>query len=444
MPIQATMLKHSPKHISLAVAGVFLATSGVAAQPLLTLDEAVRIAMEQNRTIQLSRNDAAIGSNNATAGNAGFLPKLDLAAGIVGAISNTHQRLSNGDVTERTGASSSTATAGLTASWTVFDGFRMFNRNDQLDMQRDLASLGYAYTREQVHAAVVAAYFDVVAQQRALEVLSEGLKLSEDRVRLAQTRYEAGNSAKQDLLQARVDLNADRSAQMRQEADLANARTQLNVVLARPVGTEFSVADTIPLAPALDYAELERKAIDENLLLSQLRLRIELARVDRRLVDAARYPKLAVSLGYNFQQADNQASLIASNRTVGPSYGVALSMNLFDGFNTNRDAENADVEIASSRIAYADAEAKLKGDLTVAYASYRNRMNVVTLERENLAIARENLDLTLVRFNAGAIIPLQLREAQTAYVAAGGRLLTAEYEAKIAETNLLELSGAFR
>jgi outer membrane protein len=265
--------------------------------------------------------------------------------------------------------------------------------------------------------------------------------LSEDRVRNVELKYQVGENSKRELLQAKVDLNADRSAMLKQEATLANSKTTLNQVLARNEEQNFSVTDTIPLTENFDYTSLRAEAIAANSRIQAARVGRDLAQTDLRVANAARYPKVGLLLGYNLLQANTQTGSVASNTNFGLTYGLTASMNLYDGLNTERETENARIAIASSDITYDEAVKALDADLARAYKNYTNRLQVVALERDNLGIARENLDLAMERYKVGVLIPLELREAQAAYVSAESRLVSAQYDAKQAETDLLRLSG---
>jgi outer membrane protein len=410
-------------------------------QELLTLDAALGMALDSNRTVRLAANEAAIARNNYTRGNAGFLPRLDLTATAGGNLNNTRQELSSGEIIHRSGASSSSMTTGLGLTWTVFDGFRMFRQYDALKLEQEYEEIEVSRTREIVSAQVIRAYYEVVVEQMSLKVLAATVATSEDRVNNVQLKYEVGENSKRELLQAKVDLNADRSTLLRQGVTLANAKIALNALLARDPATQFTVIDTIVIAKGLVYDELWREALASNRAIRQAQVARSLAEIDRKLVSSARYPRVGINLGYNLAQTDNQVGNVASNRNAGLAYGLTASMNLFDGFNTNREEENAEIRIQSSAIELAEAEQAAQSELLAAHTNYLNRIDVVALERDNVALARENLDLALERYKVGSIIPLELREAQNAYVEAESRFLSATYDAKLAETELLRLSG---
>jgi len=437
------MLKNCSAHPLRAALPLLLAIlpATLGAQELLTLDAALRIALDSNRVVRLAANEAEIARNNYTSGNAGILPRLDLTAGVGGTLNNTRQELSSGEIQQRSGAASNNLNTGIGLTWTVFDGFRMFHQYDELKLERDLGELDVDIAEESLIAQVTRGYYDVVLEQRALEVIAAVIKTSEERLRNVELKYEVGENSKRELLPAKVDLNADRSAMLRQQVALTNAKTTLNALLARDPATPFAVADTIIVVGDLAYDALLREALAANRRIREAQINRSIAEIDRKQVTSARYPRVGLTLGYNLSQAENAVGNIASNRNAGLTYGVTAQMNLFDGFNTNREAENADIRIASSELDLAEAEQQVETEMLKAYTNYRNRLEVMTLERQNVLLARENLDLALERYRAGAIIPLELREAQNAYVAAESRLLSAEYDAKLAETDLLRLSG---
>lgn len=411
------------------------------AQDTLTLDAALRMAHDANYSLRRAGNDLAIARNNNTAGAAGMLPSVDLTAGYVGALNNVNQHLTTGDVVQRTNAAANTYTSGLGITWTVFDGFRTTTQRHRLDELEQLSSESYRSTDEDLTSQVIKSYYDIVQQQKVLGVTKQAVSLSEQRLENVQLKYQVGENSKRELLQARVDLNADRSTEIRQESTLDNSKTSFNLLLARNAATPFAVIDTIAVATDLDYQALLRESLDNNSTVRAARISSSLAELDLRTAESARYPKVGVNFGYNFLQADGQTGSVINNRTNGWGYGLTASLNLFNGFNTNRDIENSQIEIASSELILKQATDQVASDLLRAYQNYTNRLQVVALEEENVGIAKENFELAMDRYRVGTLIPVELREAQNAYVAAESRLVAARYDAKQAETDLLLLSG---
>lgn len=421
---------------------VVVATVSVAqSQEVLTLERAQQIARQSNAAIRLAEAEVKIAQNNVTRGNAGFLPKMDATAGYTGSITNTEQEYRTGEVVNRTGATSTNYNAGVGVSWTAFDGFRMFNAYDQLQKREELAKAGLESDAEELAWRVAVAWYDVVRQQQQLWVLRQSIIMSEGRLQLVQMKYEVGENSKRELLPAKVDLNSDRSAALRQEAVLRNAKATLNLLLVRDAVTDFSVPDSVTLDELLDESVLRQEAIATNRRLRAARIARDLAGLGVDEVRANYYPRLGLNLGYNFTGSNAEASLVNSNTSNGLTYGATASLNLFDGFNTSRQMENAKIAIEAAELEYQDAERAVISQLAQAFIMWRSRLELVKLERENVEIARQSLDIAQERFNVGTIIPLELREAQTALTEARSRLLAALYDAYLSQVDVMRLSG---
>jgi outer membrane protein TolC len=120
---------------------------------------------------------------------------------------------------------------------------------------------------------------------------------------------------------------------------------------------------------------------------------------------------------------------------------VSLTFDLFDGFNRWRRQQNAEIRTTNAQFAVEDVRSQLVTALTSAYDRYRNRLRLVELERQNRAAVQANVDVALKQFELGTITSVELREVQEQFIEAESRLLTAQFEAKQAEVELLRLSG---
>jgi hypothetical protein len=110
----------------------------------LTLRKCLEIGLEQNYDVRIVRNEERVSDNNATAGNAGMLPTVDLSAGYTGTLDNDRTVTPrNGDATTETGVYDQTANVGLAVNWTLFDGLRIRTNYKRLkEMQVPVVLLG--------------------------------------------------------------------------------------------------------------------------------------------------------------------------------------------------------------------------------------------------------------------------------------------------------------
>jgi outer membrane protein TolC len=409
----------------------------------LRLDEAVQQALDENPQAQIARRAVDIAENNYSVGNAGFLPTLSGRADYTETIANSEQTFLGGETQNTDGARSTRSGAGAELRWTVFDGLRPFAAYDRLEAERDRQK---AATEEQLAvlaADVIGGYYNVARLQQQLTVLREAVAISRERLRIAEVRNEVGSASDLQVRQAQVDLNADSAQVLRQEVELANAKSRLNQLLGRSdeADTRYAVSSTIAVDEGLDYAALRDTAVQESPALAQAQEALRSAQAEQREVRSDFFPKIDLTTGVNYSQLDSESGFVQQSNTTDITYGVSLTFDLFDGFNRWRRQQNAEIRTTNAQFAVEDVRSQLVTALTSAYERYRNRLRLVELERKNRAAVQANVDVALKQFELGTITSVELRDVQEQFIEAESRLLTAQFEAKQAEVELLRLSG---
>ena len=422
---------------------LLLATwTSVQAQALLTLEEALAVARENNYALRIAQGEVAVAANNASVGNAGFLPSLSLSAGRSGSVANSNQTFIGQEPREQVGALSNQRRATALLDWTLFDGLSRFATLDRLQALERQQTIQAEQTSDVVLADVTISYFDLVRQQEQVGVLEEAVELSAERLRIAEVRRDLGSSSEQEVRQARVDLNADRAALLRQQLALTEAKANFVQLLGRPGPPGFAVVDTITLGPPFNAEALADAALEVNPSLRFAEQDRRVAQLTRREIRAERFPTVGAEVGYAYSNQNAEAGFLTESRSLDFTYGLTAQFSLFDGFNRRRRIQNAQVQVRNAEVAVEQARAQLQTELVQQFESYEISLELVALEQENLEAARLNVEVALERFRLGTTTSVELREVQETLTAARSRLLTAQFEAKRAETELLRLSGA--
>lgn len=413
------------------------------AQEVLTIEEAVQIGLENNYSIRISGNNAEISENNFSLGNAGFFPLIFADVMKSRSIEDSETVFADGNIPNRSdeGAESTTTSAGVRLDWTIFDGLQMFTSYNRLQHLRDMGEDQFRLTIEQTIADITNVYYNIVLQKKAVAVLENTLEVSQERIRIAETKKDLGSGSEYDLLQARADLNADSAALIRQEVQLANARILLNELLARDINEQFDVNEDIDLQQQMKYVQLEQKMMADNTVLGIARINQDVAKLEIREIQGERYPEVVINLGYNYNKNESGSGFIEFSRSNGLNYGLTARVDLFNGFDINRRVENARINLKNQELELEQQRKELEGNLSSEYQNYTNALKLVDLESQNMEYARRSLDIALERFQLGTITSVELREAQRTLIAAENRLIQAQFEAKMAETELLRISG---
>lgn len=408
----------------------------------LSPGQAVQIALEQNYNIRLARLTEEEIRNNLSYGNAGFLPGLTAGATQSNSITNSRQEYLSGQINEREGAKSNTFSSNLSLSWTIFDGFRMFNQYSLLSKQLAAGELSTRVQVENTITAVLGGYYNIVQLKNRARVYEKAVQLGEERVQIARDMQVIGSGSGLEVLQAEVDFNTDRSQLLDLQKRIAEAEIALNLLLARDPATLFSVEDTIALMPPFDYEQLRNKMDAGNAALQISEMETEMAMNRLKDIQGRRWPVVGVNLGYNFNVQSSQSGFVIDGRTSGVNYGVTASMSIFDGFNVNRQQKNARIGLESARLQLESHKSELEALLLSTHKAYQARLQMLALEKSNRVTAEVNFDVASERFRLGELSGLEYREAQKNLLQADERLISAGYEVRLLEIALLQISGA--
>lgn len=413
----------------------------VTGQSILTVEDAVKTALENNYDIRIAANELKIDKTNVTLGNAGALPVVTANVVDNNGIQNSKQTRSDGTVNELDNAKNNSLNYGVGLNWTVFDGFRMFARYDQL---KELQKLGEAELRLAVLTRisdVISTYYTIAQQQQQLSALDTTIVISKQRLELANNRYTIGKASKLEVLNAQVDLNTDTTNLLRQKELYANTKIALNQLMARDPLIDYSVIDDITIDRDLKLDELMNLAQKQNPQLEAQIISKRVAELQLKQVKAGRYPTIGINTGYNFSRTESSLGFTTQTSANGLTYGFTASMNIFDGFNQNRNEKVARLQVENAKILIEQQTETLKTQLASAFQTYLTNMQLADLEAKNEEIARQNLDITMDKFRIGTIPTIEFRTAQLNYVTAQTRNSEAQFQAKLSEVALKELAG---
>jgi outer membrane protein TolC len=412
------------------------------AQEVLTIEDAVKIALENNYEIKIASNNLLIDKTNVSSGNAGMLPKVAATIADNNSVQNISQTRSDGTVTKLDNAKNNSLNYGVGLDWTIFDGFKMFAKLDQL---KELQKLGEAQLKLTIITKISdvnATYFDLVQQQQQLSALDSTIVISNQRLTLAQNRFTIGKASKLEVLNAQVDLNTDKVTLLRQKELYINTKILLNQILARDAKTNFIVVDTITVDSTLLLPELNVLAEKQNPQLEAQVINKRVSELQLKQIKATRYPTVKVNTGYNFAESQSSLGFTTQSSARGLNYGFSASLNLFDGFTQNRNEKIAKIQIENSKMVIDQQSLSLNSALATSYQTYLTNLELIALEEKNEAIAKQNLTITLDKFRIGTITTLEFRTAQLNYVNAKVRYSNAQFQAKLSEIALKELAGS--
>lgn len=422
---------------------IFLASLSLKGQVVYDLNECIKIGLERNFSLLIAKNSESIAKNNFTIGNAGFLPSLDLTSRYSGTLNDSKQNFTDGSQTVSNGVNNTITSAGLTMDMTIFNGFNVQTTYKKLNELKQIGELSTQLAIENLVTDIISGYYNYIQQVELLNNLEYAVTLSKERLRIDEDRYLLGSNSKLQVLQSRVYLNADSSRLSKQMEVVRAAGIGLNELMAvDDLSSKFVSKDTsINVVPDLLYEKLLEETLLKNTTLLIASKNKIISEYDYKIIASRSYPYLSASSGYNYSFNTYSDGTTKNLETNGMSYGLTFGMNIFDGLNQRRNIRNSSIDIKNKELRYLEIEQSVKADLITIYSAYSNYLRLMTLEKQNLQTATENLDIAMERYKLGSLSGIDLREVQKSLLDAKESLLSVEYQAKLSEISLFLISG---
>lgn len=430
---------HIKYNILLLIA--FLSIS-VKAQEVLMVSEAIELALENNYGIKIASNNNRIAENNTSVLNSGYLPTLTGNAGATYNLDNTEAEFSDGRVTNLDGAESSRYNASLNLNYTLFDGLGRHYDYKRLKEQYQLSELEARETIENTIFQLFTVYYNVAQISENVDALEQTLSISKDRIVRAQYQFDYGQSTKLGVLNAQVDINNDSINVINSKQQLKNTKRDLNVVLGNAYGNEFSVDTLVNFKIDISKQDLFDKMKSNNVSLLQIEKNIAINEFTIKANKSGYLPTVGLTGSYGWNKNNNNAaSFVAVSTNTGLSGGVNLSWNLFDGGRTITQVKNAKINLENQQLQKESVLISVERDFNNAWDDYQNKLTIFRVQEENILTSKNNFDRTQEKFKLGQVTSIEFRQAQLNLLNAELSRNQAKYQAKIAELNLLLLSG---
>ena len=415
------------------------------AQKILTVEEAIATVLKNNYDIELLRNDSASYALDKSYAKAAFMPRINSTTGLVFNNNDQLQKFTDGTKRQRNGIRSNNLAGSVQLNWTIFNGLKMVTTRVKLNEFVKLGDLAIKNQMITSVASLLVNYYNIVHQKQQLKAVEEQMSINEERVKLSEKKLSVGLGAKPELLQAKVDLNAQRAARLKQQTLIAQLKEQLNLIMNIPSTVGYEVYDSIVINNRILLQDLISglENTSPSLLITKKNIDISQLVLKERKADL--YPIVALNSNYNYSKTDNQAVVNPFtplyNRNNGFNYGLGITIPILNGLNAKRLIQQSQLDIAFLKLSYQSQQATLNTAITKAFKEYTMQQQALLLEEDNILLAKENVFISLERYRLGVSTYLELRETQKSLADAYTRLLAARYNTKLAEIELMRLNG---
>lgn len=421
--------------LSLLAAGVALAVPcGGAAQQTMTLEVAVERALERSPVIAQQRQavDEATVSRRTSWGS--FLPTVN--ANTSGSLRSSQ---TFDEITGRLESGSSDSyTAGLSGSWTVFEGTRRFREYDRAAASLRAAEAQYTDQTFQVALQTETFFFDALRQQELLEVARQRIAEAERNMEIVRNRTLLGEATVSDSLRARLDVVNAEQAVLEAETALRSARFALGrqVGLGEPV-IPVSPGDLDPAPLALSDEEILQLAEAASPAVVAASESTDAAGASVAAARTAYVPSVRFSSGYSWSNRD--PSFTGGNT----SWNLSLNMSypIFNGFQREATIDRAQFVRRVRNLQYDDARLAARQQADAALQNLRTAERAIEIAEDAAFVATEDLRVVRERYSVGAATILDILISQNAVTQAETDRITTRYDYILARAELEAILG---
>lgn len=411
---------------------VLVLAAGSAAQEKLTLQNAIQTALEKNIDVIRSKNSMQISDANVTAAFGTFLPTVSASASV-------GRNGSSFDPTPfvPSGVSANgSASVGVNANMTIFDGFRNTSAYSRATSNADAAAFNFSKQKQSTVLLVEQAYLTVLRNEQLLKVAQDNLKRSQQQLSRIEESNKVGAVAKADLYRQQVQTANDELSVINAQSSYDNSKQDLLYLLSLDMAKEYRFEDETVLQQidGLVNDSLQQERADfERLIQEALQSRPDyqasilsknIASNDLSIARSGHYPSLSLGAGYGL--SGNGLSSISDSKTW--NWRLSLSLPLFNGFSTSTQVQTSQLNLDLADQQLDQARRSVAKEVKSSILSLETARKRYEVSLKNLTSAEEDRRIAEERYNLGSNTLLDLLVATANYTQAQSNKVTSSYD----------------
>lgn len=421
---------------------IFFGMAGLTAkgQNLLSLTDAINMALKNSLDIQLNKNQLESDSILNNYGVAGGLPLITGNLTDNERVSSINQKLNSGENISRNAAANNIFATDITASMLLYNGNRVVATKKRLGLLQQQSQELLNAQVQNIMAGVMTGYFDIVRQQSYLKTIDRSIDASNQQLEIVKARQSVGLANNADLFQAQIDLNALQQTRQSQEVIIAQAKTELLRQLTLKADSLIHINDTI----------LVDRSINLDVILNSLYKNAEILAADEQVkineqlvkeTAALRYPSVRATTGYTFSRNQSAGGQLLLNQNYGPFVGVSVGIPIYNGSVFRRQQQVASINVRNATLSKEILVRDYNARAVTAYQSYAATLQQLLTEQQNYDLSNKLLELTLQRFRLKQATIVEVKNAQQSFEESGYRLVNLSFAAKSSEIELKRLAN---
>ena len=397
----------------------------------LSVDECVRIALENKAAVKRAEQDTKIAQLNRVSAIGMLLPTV---------------RASN-SFSETTYGNSSLSTsenygAGISLNQNLFNSGNNARNVRQSNNNYLIAKENERQSKSRIISNVYTYYYQFLKNKELFTIAEKNLELSSRQLELVERRYNLGSVSKTDYLKASVQYGTAKSTLLSRKLNRDNSEQTLkNSMGLLEQDIELKIRDKVNIELIIpDFNEAYEIMVGNSPELRILDAQIETAQLNLRSSWGSSLPSLNLSVGMNAYSNEQVTSEFFNDNYI-KSANLTLSIPIFSGLKNRNSVEISKIRFGQSKMMYDSSRKDAKVSLSSLLNTLKNYEELIPIYEEVLISAEEDLRLAQNKYELGSATILELLDAQLAVLQASSTLVTTKYDAAMQLANLDGLLG---
>ena len=293
----------------------------------------------------------------------------------------------------------------------TYNKTKMTLRSMELDLEN--AQLKYAIDKLSIERSVTQYFYNVYNAQKGLTIVEEELANRKQSYEIIKNKVDAGISAKEELIQAELDLASSQANLYNQQASLENAKDQLKLTIGLYLDEDIAVLADI----SVDSVEIDmQKAVDYALAnrqeLRQREISIQNAYMDLTVQKATNEFKGDMTLSMGISGDDHDFPNIYDQPTVSPTVGIKFDIPIYDWGERKAKIKQAETGIESSELSLKNERNNITLNIRQIYRNLNNLRLQIGIQQKNIENAQLTYEINLERYRNGDLTSMDLNLVQ--------------------------------
>jgi outer membrane protein len=386
---------------------------------VITLAEAIRLALDSSSTVRLARNAVSLDSITVRQFRNQFLPNLSASG-----------QSSQGFASGSTGTNSLNTNVGLSGGVTLYNGNQNVNALREAELILRAGGQDLARARQTIVFIVATDFLALITQQELLRVQQQNLVAQQDQLTQLEAFTKAGTKNIGDLYQQQSATAAARLAvaNASRTTELAKVDLIQELVLDPRATYEFESppADS-SRRPVFNLDSLVGIALRQRVDIQALALRVQAAEREIMVADGGRLPVVSATAGYG-STATIPAEVSFPNQLDqrrGGSVGVGVALPIFDRGAVAIARQRAKIQLETEKLALRDQVQAAALDVRRAYLNYQSAQEQLTAADAQQKSAALALDAMQTRYRVGLATFVEVMLARATLVQGQSAVVTA-------------------